>query len=78
MKIKLNPSDIGLEFAEASDEEQAAIFNEMGRAFQMMSKNNPRMLDTQVCFMADKLDANGSWLVKELAGYVDLRKGLNQ
>jgi len=75
MKITFKATDVGLGFADASDEEQAAILNEMGRAFIMVMRNE-RNREMQLCYMADKLDKNGEWLVNELQKFVELKGGL--
>jgi len=74
MKISFDAKNIGLAFADSDDSEQAAFFNEFGRAMQMAIRTDHKR-DMQLCYAADKLDANGEWLVTELAEYVKLRKG---
>jgi hypothetical protein len=76
MKITFKATDVGLGFADASDEEQAAILNEMGRAFIMVMRNE-RNREMQLCYLADKLDKNGEWLVNELSEFIKHKNGLN-
>jgi hypothetical protein len=76
MKIQFDAKDIGLAFADASDQEQAAFFNEMGRALHMGVRDDWKR-EMQLCYLADKLDRNGEWLVKALTEFVNNKQGLN-
>jgi len=76
MKITFDAKNIGLAFADTNDEEQAAFLNEFGRAMQMVIRNE-RNREMQLCYLADKLDKNGEWLVNEIAEFIKHKNGLN-
>ena len=74
MKITFDAKNIGLAFADASDEEQAAFFNEFGRVITMGIRDEGKR-EMQLCYCADKLDKNGVWIVNALAEFAKLKEG---
>lgn len=61
-------------FAEANSTEQAEMFNEFGRLLYMMCSHKGKMgMDTQLCYVADDLDAHGERMIVALAEFVKLK-----
>jgi hypothetical protein len=73
METRFKPDDIGRGLAHGSDEEQALVLNEFGRALHFYCKGENGM-QNQICMAADKLDFYGMKLIEEFAGFVALKR----
>jgi hypothetical protein len=72
VKIKVDPEAVGQAFANSDDSEQAAMINNMGRLLFMLCGGGTEM-DTQLCYVADKLDTAGRRLIDRIATFNELR-----
>jgi hypothetical protein len=70
-RFEIPPKEIGRALACSSDHAQAAMLNSMGLELKMLCRHK---VETQHCYMADKLDQNGKELVTSLAEFVKLRE----
>ena len=73
MQIEIEPKAVGKVFGDACAHEQAAMLNEMSRFSQMICRDSHHF-ETQLCYIADALDKNGSKLVKELYEFLLLKE----
>jgi hypothetical protein len=72
VKIEVNPEAVGQAFAEADDHQQAAMINDMGRLLFMLCGGDSKM-DSQLCYVSDKLDTAGRRLIDRIAAFNELR-----
>jgi hypothetical protein len=58
------------ELAHSDDEMQSTFFNVFSAELQISCRGKT---ETQLCYLSDKLNRDGKYLVKELAEFVNLR-----
>lgn len=56
-----------------SDYDQAELLNTFGKKLRMVTKGSHNA-DAQLCWVADKLDADGKALVNSLAEFIKLKE----
>lgn len=70
MKV-INLTQLGMELAHATDEEQAELFNAFGRYLPMVCKERE---DMQLAYMSAHLDKYGIAILKQMGGFADLQE----
>ncbi len=65
-------SEIGYDIGMSDDVVQSNLINGFSRA--LVSSMQDHILDTQVCYIVDKLDINSIVLIKKLYSFVELRE----
>lgn len=72
--MKIDISDmmtaIAKELAYSDDTTQAEFINQFAKELQIVCSSKT---ETQLCYLSDKLDRDGNWLIEELHGFVALR-----
>ena len=68
-ELSISLGDIAKWWAVAGDEEQAALFNELGEAFYACKYDK----GIQACYMTSALEEKGRWLINELAGFLAVK-----
>jgi hypothetical protein len=63
--------DIGYDIANSDDETQAKLLN--GLCKGLASSMDSNSLNTQLCYIADKLDSKAEKVLKELIEFINLK-----
>lgn len=66
-ELSISLGDIAKWWCVAGDDEQAALFNELGEAFYACKYDK----GMQACYLTSALEEKGRWLIRELAGFIE-------
>lgn len=77
IKIEVDSKVVGKAFGDTDSVEQAAFLNEMGRFSQMICKTESAW-ESQICYVAEELDKNGTRLVQTLYEFLTLKGKLEE
>jgi hypothetical protein len=73
IRAPFNCNEIGKWLAHCDDQQQAEIFNALGKELRPACGDKVEM---QLCYLSDHLDTHGEKLVEALAEFLKHRKGL--
>lgn len=76
MKANLDLNGFGKDYANSTDSEQAELINELGLGFNLMIKE-PLDRDTQLAYLADKLNKHGEWFIIQLCESIKTKQEAN-
>jgi len=73
MKIDISNmmAAVAKELAHSDDNTQAEFINQFAKELQIICRDKT---ENQLCYLSDKLDRDGSYLIEELHDFVALRK----
>ena len=73
MKTEIDCKEFGKALAHSGDDAQAELLNSFALELKVACKND-RNRETQLCYLSDRLDKNGTALIKDIAEFIKLRE----
>lgn len=73
IEIPVSVKEIGVLFCDLHDTEQGEVLNSLGRSL-VKGFGDAYKAEMQVCYLSDKLDADGIWLIEQIADFIKIRK----
>ena len=73
IRVEIDAVAVGKAFAHSDDHRQAALLNALGRELRVCIRDEHKV-EMQLCYISDKLDVNGAYLISQLAEFVTLRE----